>query len=148
MYPNRGHDDFIAAFLFEMNRQCQKLRLKNCKFINPHGLSKKNNHASASDVITLMNYAIKYEVLTEIMAKRDHSCDIVTNDLMIRNYRWENTNKLINKYFVASKTGVTPGAGPCLVSALRLGPYECNGCLIDCKSTNIRWKEMATILLW
>ena len=37
-YPNKGHEDYIEAFINEMNKQCQKLRLKNCYFINPHGL--------------------------------------------------------------------------------------------------------------
>lgn len=37
-FPNKGHEDYIEAFLTEMNRQAQKLRLKHCRFINPHGL--------------------------------------------------------------------------------------------------------------
>lgn len=84
----------------------------------------------------------------EVMGKREHRCEIITYDLKKRNFRWENTNRLTNKYFIASKTGVTPDAGPCLVSVIRVGPYECKGCLIDCKNTDVRWKEMATILLW
>jgi len=28
--PNKGHEDYIEAFLFEMKRQCFKLRLKKC----------------------------------------------------------------------------------------------------------------------
>jgi len=30
----------------------------------------------------------------------------------------------------------------------KFGPYESKGCLIDSKSPEIRWKEMATIQLW
>ena len=37
-YPNKGHEDYLDFFTKEMNRQVQKLRLKNCKFSNPHGL--------------------------------------------------------------------------------------------------------------
>lgn len=59
-FPNKGHEDYIQSFLNEMNRQCQKLRLKNSRFINPHGLSNKNNHASASDILQLIHYASKY----------------------------------------------------------------------------------------
>lgn len=82
------------------------------------------------------------------MGLREHECEVVTYDYYKRTYQWDNTNKLTNKYFIASKTGITPAAGPCLVSALRIGPYECKGCLIDCKSPEVRWKEMATILIW
>jgi len=148
MFPNKGHEDYIKSFLLEMNRQCTRLRLKNCRFMNPHGMSFDKNHASASDILCLMNYAMKYPVLCEIMGKRFHCCEIITYDFDKRMYRWDNTNKLTNKYFVASKTGVTEEAGPCLVSVLRVGPYECKGVLINCKNTEIRWKEMSTILLW
>jgi D-alanyl-D-alanine carboxypeptidase len=68
-YPNKGHVDYIEEFINEMNRQAQKLRLKNCCFINPHGLSQKSNHASASDVAILMYYAMKYELIEEITNK-------------------------------------------------------------------------------
>jgi D-alanyl-D-alanine carboxypeptidase len=95
-----------------------------------------------------MNYAIKYDVLAEVMGKPVHRGELITGDFEKRFYKWENTNKLNNEYFVASKTGVTPKAGPCLVSVLRVGPYYGRGCLIDTKTPEIRWKEMATILLW
>jgi D-alanyl-D-alanine carboxypeptidase len=95
-----------------------------------------------------MNYALKYEALREVMNKAEHRCTVITFDHKTELFKWVNTNKLLNKYFVASKTGITPAAGPCLVSAFRFGPYEARGCLIDSKSTTIRWKEMATILLW
>lgn len=34
------------------------------------------------------------------------------------------------------------------MSYFKFGDYESKGCLIDSKTTDIRWKEMATILLW
>ena len=130
-FPNKGHEDYIEAFLTEMNRQAQKLRLKYCRFINPHGLQQKANHASARDVIVLMHYAMKYDILREICGKPRHTCTVYTFDLHPREFTWENTNKLINENFCASKTGITPSAGPCLVTHFKCGPYESQGCLID-----------------
>jgi len=95
-----------------------------------------------------MNYAVKYVLLEEVMGKAKHTCNVYTFDLQRRDFWWENTNKLLNKYFMASKTGITPSAGPCLITVFRVGSYEARGCLIDCKTPEIRWKEMATILLW
>ena len=69
-------------------------------------------------------------------------------DHIPRPFKWYNTNKLLNQYFVAAKTGITPSAGPCLVSFFKFGPYESLGVLIDSKTTEIRWKEMATLQLW
>ena len=95
-----------------------------------------------------MNYAVKYDLLHEVMNKSKHKCEIYTYDLRRRHFYWENTNKLLNRHFVAAKTGITPSAGPCLISCFQFGEYQSLGCLIDCKSAEIRWKEMATILLW
>jgi len=69
-------------------------------------------------------------------------------DLIPRNFWWLNTNKLSNDYFVASKTGITPSAGPCLATHFKFGPYESYGVLINTKTNEIRWREMATILIW
>lgn len=147
-YPTKGHEDYIEAFINEMNKQTQKLRLKNCKFRNPHGLQQKANHASASDMISLMYYAMKYDLIAEVSGKSRHQCEVYTWDLQVQHFHWENTNKLLGRHFIAAKTGITPSAGPCLVSHFKYGPYESQGVLIDSKTCDIRWKEMSTILLW
>lgn len=147
-FPKKGHEDYIEAFINEMNKQSQKLRLKKCSFINPHGLQQKANHASASDVVCLMNYAMKYDIISEITNKSSHQCIVYSFDLLPRKFIWENTNKLLNEFFIGSKTGITPGAGPCLVTQFQYGAYSSQGCLIDSKTQDIRWKEMSTILLW
>ena len=95
-----------------------------------------------------MNYAVKYVLLEEVMSKPRHTCTVYTYDLEKRDFWWENTNKLLNSFFVASKTGITPSAGPCLITYFKFGLYESRGCLIDSKTSEIRWKEMVTILLW
>ena len=123
-FPNKGHEDYIEAFTNEMNRQCQKLRLKKCRFCNPHGLQQKGNHASASDILVLTNYALKYEMIAEVVSHHSHSCTLYTFDHLPRQFRWENTNKLLNKFFVGGKTGITPSAGPCLVNTFIFGPYS------------------------
>mmetsp|Transcript_20661 Transcript_20661/g.15200 ORF Transcript_20661/g.15200 Transcript_20661/m.15200 type:complete len:157 (+) Transcript_20661:908-1378(+) len=41
-----GHDEYIHAFVCEMNRQAKRLGLDKVNFANPHGLSEKANHAS------------------------------------------------------------------------------------------------------
>ena len=53
-YPNKGHEDYIESFIAEMNKNVQKLRLKDTKFSNPHGKSMIGNHASAKDIIIIM----------------------------------------------------------------------------------------------
>lgn len=106
-----------------MNKQAQKLRLKKCNFSNPHGLQQKANHASACDVVCLMHYAMKYDIIADVTSKRRYECLVYSYDLKPRKFVWDNTNKLLNEYFIGSKTGITPGAGPCLVTQFQFGPY-------------------------
>ena len=95
-----------------------------------------------------MSYAMKYDLIAEITQKARHACNCYTFDLQPRKFQWFNTNRLLNEYFIGSKTGITPSAGPCLVTHFKYGPYESQGVLIDSKTLEIRWKEMSTILLW
>ena len=99
-------------------------------------------------MVCLMHYAVKYDLIAEVSGKARHSCKVYTYDHQVRDFYWENTNKLLGASFIAAKTGITPSAGPCLVSHFKYGPYESQGVLIDSKTQDIRWKEMATILLW
>ena len=99
------------------------MRLKDSKFGNPHGLQQKSNHASASDIACLMNYAMKFDLIKEVTGKSSHTCTVMTWDHYPRKFFWENTNKLLNEYFKSAKTGITPSAGPCLVSHFECGPY-------------------------
>jgi D-alanyl-D-alanine carboxypeptidase len=66
---------------------------------------------------------MKYDVMLEICGKINHYSIVFTNDLIPKNFYWENTNKLLNQYFIAGKTGITPSAGPCLVSHFKFGAY-------------------------
>lgn len=71
-----------------------------------------------------MNYAMKYELFAEVSGKSNYQAVLYTHELKPKNYYWENTNKLLNQYFVAGKTGITASAGPCLVSHFKFGAYE------------------------
>jgi D-alanyl-D-alanine carboxypeptidase len=63
-----------------------------------------------------MNYAMKYDIIAEITNKATYQCLVYSFDLVPKKFQWDNTNKLLNEYFIGSKTGITPGAGPCLVT--------------------------------
>ena len=79
-----------------MNKQAHFLKLKKCAFSNPHGLSHKSNHASAADIIMMMSYAMRYELIADVCSKNKYKCTIYTWDLLPKSFYLENTNKLIN----------------------------------------------------
>ena len=43
-----------------------------------------------------MNYLMKYDVMLEICGKTNHYSIVYTNDMLPKNFYWENTNKLLN----------------------------------------------------
>lgn len=69
-----GHDEYIKAFVAEMNKQAKKLKLSKVNFSNPHGLSEKANHASPYDVCKIANAALKYDLIKDIVNKKHYSC--------------------------------------------------------------------------
>ena len=96
-----------------------------------------------------MNYALKYELIRKVMNTQIYRCNIYSYDLKMLKYWWPNTNKLLGgDFFPYGKTGTTDTAGPCLVAQFKIAGYEARGCLIDSKTAELRWKEMAIILLW
>ena len=117
-----------------MNRQIRKLKLNNTNFSNPHGLSEKANHASPSDIIKIAAYALKYDLIRDIIMKKSYKCTLISKYGEPQKYIWYNSNKLLNQFFRGMKTGVTPSAGPCLCGYFEIGDYSTIACILDCKN--------------
>jgi D-alanyl-D-alanine carboxypeptidase len=60
-----------------MNKQAKKLKLDKLNFSNPHGLAEKSNHASPLDICKIASYALKYDIIREIVSKKTYSCTVV-----------------------------------------------------------------------
>ena len=56
-----------------MNENAKSLGRTKCQFVNPHGLSDPNNHASASDVICLFRELQKHDLFALIESKKTHN---------------------------------------------------------------------------
>jgi D-alanyl-D-alanine carboxypeptidase (penicillin-binding protein 5/6) len=72
----------------EMNKQAKKLKLDKANFSNPHGLSEKANHASAQDICKITSYALKYDLIKEIVNKKSHKCTVISRFGEPVNYYW------------------------------------------------------------
>ena len=117
-------------------------------FTNPHGLSDKNNHATPADVCKIASIAMKNKLLKEIVSRRYHECTVLSRELNINLLQWFNSNKLLNDYFIGLKTGTTPSAGPCLCGYFQHGDFSIIVCLMNTKTVDTRWKDMAMLCLW
>ena len=93
---------------------------------SPHGLMNKNNLSSAEDQAILISECMKIDAFRKVVGTKVYETKayVSTGSNGLTNYKWENTNKLLNKHFISAKTGITPSAGPCLVSHFKCGPYE------------------------
>lgn len=111
--------DAVKAFVQEMNRQAKAVGMQNTHFANPDGIHRSDHYASADDLALMGMLALEDPVLMQCVGT---AADTVT--LASGEKQWENTNALIQPeseyycpYAIGLKTGQTPSAGSCLLSA-------------------------------
>ena len=107
------------AFVEEMNRQAKILGMTGAHFANPDGIHKDDHYMTFRDLALLGMLALEDPVIMQFAGVAN---DTVTISDEAR--EWKNTNELIHPesqyycpYAVGLKTGQTPSAGSCLLSA-------------------------------
>jgi D-alanyl-D-alanine carboxypeptidase (penicillin-binding protein 5/6) len=118
-YPNGG----LAGFIEAMNSKAKYLGMNDSKFLDPAGLD-DNGKSSAYDLAIASAYALRNETFTRIVKTTEA---IITSTDGKISHKLNNSNRLIqpdNLLFVPEsiglKTGFTPDAGHCLVSAIKV----------------------------
>lgn len=124
--PNATAVAAVMTFMREMNSQAQEVGMTGTHFVNPDGIHSSDHYMSYADLCLLGELALKNET---IMKYAKVASDKVT--LSEGEVKWENTNKIINPeseyycpYAIGLKTGQTPTAGSCLLSAFRMNGQE------------------------
>ena len=116
----------VQAFVAEMNTQAQALGMTGTHFVNPDGIHDTNHYTTFADLAILGKLAMANETIMRyaVLPKDQITLHEETID-------WKNTNELVNPespyycpYAVGLKTGQTPSAGSCLLSAFRMDDYE------------------------
>ena len=109
------------AFVAEMNRQAKLLGMKNTNFANPDGIHKSNHYSSFADLALLGMLSMEDPVLLQWAGTPTDTITLTEGEVL-----WKNTNALIHPeseyycpYAIGLKTGQTPSAGSCLLSAFR-----------------------------
>jgi D-alanyl-D-alanine carboxypeptidase (penicillin-binding protein 5/6) len=107
----------MLCFIREMNLLAKTLNLYYTFFQNPHGLSESTNISCANDQLSLSLEALKNEYVQQIAATKTYTLKIPNERLGLREVTWNNTNRLLwRDGYVGLKTGITRGAGACLIS--------------------------------
>lgn len=143
----------VEDFVVKMNQKSEKLGLKDTRFRDPAGLD-DGGYSTASDLAVLASYVVKNKKFAEIVDIPEYT--IISIDGRFT-HSLKNSNRLIisdEQYYLPAaigiKTGYTPGAGHCLVSAVKKnGRLLISVILNTTENTNVASaKESYKLLSW
>lgn len=140
-------DQSLALFVAEMNRRAEKLGMMETRYFDPHGNSK--NRSSARDLLRLAHTALQNKPFAKYVQTRRHRCMAIGLNDTKREVVWKNTNQLLNiEGFDGIKTGMTGGAGACLVSSGRRGNDHLLVVVLGSRSKDGRFIDSRNLYRW
>ncbi|MBL8793821.1 MAG: D-alanyl-D-alanine carboxypeptidase [Planctomycetia bacterium] len=143
----QADEDPQAAFVAEMNRRAQSLKMVETKYFDPHGNGK--NHASARDLLTLTWNARQNARFREYVQTRRHQCEATDDQGGKRAVTWDNTNRLLGiEGYDGVKTGTTGAAGSCLVSSGHRGDDHLLIVVLGATSNDSRYLDTRNLFRW
>jgi D-alanyl-D-alanine carboxypeptidase (penicillin-binding protein 5/6) len=117
-------DAKVARFVQEMNTMAATLDMMSTKYQDPVGLNDEG-HSSALDLAKLTHHTIENDIIKSIVGTATAT---VWNTTQTIRHDLRNSNKLVADYFydgvIGGKTGFTPAAGHCLISAAKRDGLE------------------------
>ncbi len=109
----------VNAFVEAMNRQAKALGMHDTHFVNPDGIHADSQYSSLADLALLGTLVLEDPVLMTYVGTAQDTVTLASGEK-----QWKNTNALIQPesqyycpYAIGLKTGQTPSAGSCLLSA-------------------------------
>ncbi len=131
------------AFVGMMNREAERLGMKNTKFMNVSGLPDPQHYSTARDLYLLASALIRdfpaeYE---QYYSMREFRYNGITQ---------MNRNRLLwlDNTVDGMKTGFTDAAGYCLVASSKRGPRRLLSVLLGSTSESMRAQESQKLLNW
>jgi D-alanyl-D-alanine carboxypeptidase (penicillin-binding protein 5/6) len=153
MIVQSGNDACIAlaeriagseeAFAALMNREAERLGMKNTKFMNATGLPDPQHYASARDLYLLAAALIRDfpAEYAQYYSQREYRYNGITQP---------NRNRLLwlDSTVDGMKTGFTEAAGYCLIASAKRGPRRLLSVLLGSTSESMRAQESQKLLNW
>ncbi|AGA34562.1 Murein-DD-endopeptidase [Thioalkalivibrio nitratireducens DSM 14787] len=143
----RNHPGGMEAFIADMNAKARALGMEQTRFVDPSGLW-PDNHASASDLVKMVQAAYRYPTIREMSTTSRHR-------VHFRNPRYSldygNTNSLVSsaRWNVGlSKTGYLTEAGRCLVMVAEVSDQPLVMVLLDSLGTRTPLGDAGRIRRW
>ena len=105
------------AFITEMNNLAATIGLSNTSFSNPIGKDDTDNYSTASDIATLLKYALNNKTFKKIFTTKEYT---TKNGLTLESTLYPYKDILDVDKIKGSKSGFTKDAGRCLASIANL----------------------------
>jgi D-alanyl-D-alanine carboxypeptidase (penicillin-binding protein 5/6) len=136
-----------GTFVTLMNREAQRMGLKNTKFANPHGLPSPDNYSTAQDLATLASHVIKdFPEFYKIDSVKQFTYNKITQ---------QNRNRLLwlDPTVDGMKTGHTEAAGYCMIASAHrpngtTGERRLISVVLGSTSDAVRTQESQKLLNW
>lgn len=136
-----------GAFADLMNREAQRIGMKNTRYANPHGLPHPNNYSTARDLSILATRLIAdFPELYKIYSTKSFTYNKITQP---------NRNRLLwlDPTVDGMKTGHTQAAGYCLIATAKRpngpqGERRVLSVVLGTESDSVRAQESQKLLNW
>ena len=123
--PDMETSQAVDKFVWCMNEMALTEGMMNTYFENPDGIHSEGHYTSFDDLVTIARLALSEPVIRNYASRSNLTVTTMEGDEL----QWHNTNELVDPnseyycpYAVGLKTGQTPSAGSCLLSA-----FQCDG---------------------
>ena len=141
----RHYPGGATAFVAAMNRKAQALGMKDTHYVEPTGLSSRNQ-SSANDLAVLMREADKHAMIRALSTSPEHGVAVGARQVSFRN-----TNGLVRSGewdIGLQKTGYIAEAGRCLVMQAQLSGRKLIMVLLDSAGKYSRIGDAERIRKW
>jgi len=131
------------VFVQMMNREAQRLGMKNTHFMNPTGLPNPQHYSTAHDI-----YLLATAIIRDFPA--EYAKYYSEKEFTYNNITQRNRNRLLwlDPSVDGVKTGHTEAAGYCLVASSKHGPRRLLSVLLGATSEEMRADESLKLLNW
>ena len=136
-------DDAVKRFVKEMNDQAKLLGMNGTNFANPDGIHSDSHYSTYADLAVLGTLVLADPIIMKYAA-------VSTMDVTLQSgsVTWKNTNAIIDpgsQYYCSLctglKTGQTPMAGSCLLSAFEYRGRTLIVGVFGCKEVDDRFPD-------
>ena len=112
----------VDVFVKKMNEKAREMGMDGTRFVNPDGIHDENHYTDFEDLTILGKMALENDTIMKNAGTSRDKAVLASGEK-----KWENTNALVDEktpyfcpYAIGLKTGQTPSAGSCLLSAFRM----------------------------